>query len=504
MGKAQSVIAAQRFGLGPRPGDLTTIDADPRGWLSAQITPNPLRPAALATLPPATDRVEAIRADRQARKDNKHDAANLPNAGQQAPNSQNTTQKPDKLQAGGDGLRQLYIADAALRCEVAIASETPLVERLVQFWSNHFTVSGQRPVVAPLALPFETEAIRPHVFGTFGAMLLASTRHPAMQLYLDNAQSVGPLSRFGAQRAKGLNENFARELMELQTLGVDGGYSQADMREVAKILTGWTVAGLGGGNRQLPNAGGNPQRPNRRKALFGQSSDQIAAAATVSEEAGFRFAPMAHEPGDKTVLGRTYHEDGEAEGAHLLVDLAAHPATAKHVATKLARHFISDTPPDAVVASLTKTYLDSGGDLAAMTRALIATDAAWQEPAQKIRTPNDWVIASFRALQLGGNDLGKRALSALRQLGQLPFMAPSPAGWADQSADWLSPDALMTQIDLARVVVRRVPETIDPRRLVSDIIGPDVSPETAFQINNAPSKPDALALLLVSPEFLRR
>jgi uncharacterized protein (DUF1800 family) len=475
MSRSNAVVAAQRFGLGLRPGDLALIGGDPQGWLTAQLVNSPQGPSTLADRPPVSDRIAAIKADRAARKERK----------QETPPDKTT--KPAAISGDGDNLRQLFIADAALRCEAAIISEMPLVERLVHFWSNHFTVSGQRPIVAPLALPFETEAIRPHVLGKFSDLLLAAARHPAMQLYLDNAQSVGPMSRFGAQKAKGLNENLARELLELHTLGVDGGYSQSDVREVAKILTGWTVAGLGKANPGKMNAG----------MIFGGSSDDTAS--------GFRFAPQAHEPGDKIVLGKTYREDGEAEGRALLLDLAGHPATARHLATKLARHFISDAPEPAIVESLAKTYLESDGDLAVVMRSLISMDAVWQEPARKIRTPNDWVIAMFRALQITGGDTGKRCLVALRQLGQIPFMAPSPAGWPDQAADWLSPEALMTHIDLARVVAKRaVAGKVDPRQLVSEIIGPSISAETAFQIGNAPSKADGLALLLVSPEFMRR
>ncbi|HVJ41532.1 MAG TPA: DUF1800 domain-containing protein [Dongiaceae bacterium] len=483
MSKTDAAFAAQRFGLGPRPGDLAKIGSDPRGWLLAQVTAQPQRPAALDDLPPVTDRIAAIAALRMARKSAKQDGQETGGRAAPAPDA-----KAKSAAGESADLRQAYLDDAAARCVAAIDSDTPLVERLVQFWSNHFTVSGQRPIVAPLALNFETDAIRPHVFGTFADMLLASTRHPAMLLYLDNAQSVGPMSRIGAQRARGLNENFAREMMELHTLGVDGGYSQNDVREVAKVLTGWTVSGLGGA-----------QRARFGKAAFGKGTMDNDDSGS-----GFRFLPVAHEPGDKTVLGKVYREAGEEEGRTLLHDMARHPATARHIAAKLARHFIDDNPPATVVEALAKTYLDTEGDLGQVTRQLVTIDAAWRSPAQKIRTSNDWVIATFRALQLRGADIGKRCLVSLRQMGQLPFMAPSPAGWPDQNADWLSPEALMTHIDLARLTARRVATTLDPRPLVSEIIGPGISPETAFQISNAPSQADALALLLVSPEFMRR
>ncbi|HVI90877.1 MAG TPA: DUF1800 domain-containing protein, partial [Dongiaceae bacterium] len=353
MSEPDAAFAAQRFGLGPKPGDLARIGNDPRGWLLSQITADPPRPTAFASLPPVTERIAALAAFRQAQRQNKQN-----NAAGTANSADDKAAKEAKPADGaGANLRQMYIDDVAARCVAAIASDAPLVERLVQFWSNHFTVSAQRPVVAPLALTFETEAIRPHIFGKFEDMLLASTRHPAMLLYLDNAQSVGPMSRVGAQRDKGLNENFARELMELHTLGVDGGYTQNDVREVAKVLTGWTISGLG------------PARQPQRPAMFGQAvfgkraANKWADTGNDDTGNGFRFLPIAHEPGDKTVLGKTYREAGAQEGQELLRDLARSPATAHHIATKFARHFIADDPSVAVVAALAKVYLDTGGDL---------------------------------------------------------------------------------------------------------------------------------------------
>jgi uncharacterized protein (DUF1800 family) len=484
-----AVIASQRFGFGPQPGELAAIDSDPKGWLLAQMAQPSALPALLAARPSLSDRLALLQAERQERKARKQD--DQPSQGNQKPSG---AADPAKAAAGGQ-LRQVYLADAIARCQVVLASNTPLVERLVQFWSNHFTVSGQRPIVAPLACAFEQAAIRPHVLGRFSDMLLAATRHPAMLLYLDNALSVGPLSRFGAQREKGLNENLARELLELHTLGVDAGYSPADIRNVAKILTGWTVAGLGRGGGQ------NGQRNNLKRPQA-EAAQMVAMADRPAD--GFRYAAAAHEPGDKTVLGKRYAEAGEAEGRALLLDLARHPATARHVATKFARHFIADEPGDAVIQTLAKTYQNSDGDLGALTRQLIALDAAWQWPAQKIRTPNDWVMAAFRALPIDRDDTGKRCLMALRQLGRLPWMAPSPAGWPDRAADWLSPEALMSRIDWARVAVGRLGPDLRPGDVLAGVLGDTASAETTFQISNAPSRTDALALLLVSPEFMRR
>lgn len=497
MSRPDAVFATQRFGLGAKPGDLASIGTDPRGWLQAQIGGAPQRPVALSALPPVTERIAALAAMRAAQRQNKRN-----NAGDTAADTGAKSGRPAKpADAAGNNLRQLYLEDIAARCTAAVASDTPLVERLVQFWSNHFTVSAQRPVVAPLALNFETEVIRPHVFGRFEDMLLASSRHPAMLLYLDNAQSVGPMSRVGAQRDKGLNENYARELMELHTLGVDGGYTQNDVREVAKVLTGWTISGLGPAR---PRAMGSRPMGFGQAAFNKRAANRWADAEGSDAANGFRFLPVAHEPGDKTVLGKTYREAGIEEGEALLRDLAHNPATARHIAMKLARHFIADDPPAAVVAALAKVYLDSGGDLGELTRHLIGMDAAWLDTSPKIRTPNDWVIATFRALQLQGDDIGRRCLMALRQLGQVPFQAPSPAGWSDMNADWLSPEALMTHIDLARLLARRAAQAVDPRPLVTSVLGASISAETSFEITNAPSKADALALLLVSPEFMRR
>ncbi len=481
MSRTDAVIAVQRFGLGARPGDLQLIGNDPRGWLVAQLGPVPQPPAAFRDMPTAAERFVAFREMQQARRAAKQIGGAT--AIMAPDKAQADKIQADKIQADkalGENLRETYKTDAAARCQTAIDSDTPFQERLVQFWSNHFTVSGQRPPLLALAAPYENEAIRPHVLGRFADLLLAVIRHPAMLIYLDNAESVGPMSRVGAQRARGLNENLARELMELHTLGVNGGYSQTDVRELAKILTGWTVTG--------------PAKPGMARP--GQMQPQ--------QPGSFRFAPGAHEPGEKTLLGKTYAEAGEEEGVQALQDLARHPATARHLATQLARHFIADDPPAAAVAALEREYRDSDGDLGRVTRRLISLPEAWQPAQRKLRSPNDWVTAVFRAVDPQADDRGLKALGVLRQLGQLPMMAPSPAGWPDMLADWLSPEALMARIDLAQLFGRRLGAAIDPRQLAEATVGPILSQDTHVQIVNAPSRAEGLALLLVSPEFMRR
>ena len=446
-----AILAANRFGLGARPGELKVIGDDPRGWLKAQLDPRNATPASIAMLPGTEQRL-----------------ASLPTVmGDPAEAQKKLAQAV--LKAARDQVPQ----DSAARLQAAITSKTPLVERLVAFWCNHFTVSGARPVAAGLIGPYEAEAIRPHLFGRFVDLLKAATLHPAMLLYLDNATSIGPNSRAGQRRDKGLNENLARELMELHTLGVDGGYTQSDVTELAKILTGWTI--------RRPN---QPQR------------------AIAAERGGAVFLTAIHEPGDKTLLGRTYRDQGENEADAALEDLARRPATAHFVASKLARHFIADDPPQAAVTALAETFTKTDGDLTAVTARLIDLDAAWTGDG-KYRSPYDWVVAIFRAFAADAPDRASRAVQAMNQLGQRLYFAPSPAGWPDDSAAWLSPESLLARVDYAEAVGRTKGES-DPMQLADLSVGASLSTESKLSIQRAPSRSDAVALLLVSPEFLRR
>jgi uncharacterized protein (DUF1800 family) len=446
-----ALLAANRFGLGSRPGELAAIGGDPRGWLKTQLDPRNAMPATVAALPGTQQRLET-----------------LPTV------TGDPADMQKKLaQAILKAAREQVPQDSTARLQAAIASKTPLVERLVAFWSNHFTVSGARPVAAGLIGPFEAEAIRPHLFGRFVDLLKAATLHPAMLLYLDNATSIGPNSRAGTRRGKGLNENLARELMELHTLGVDGGYTQADVTELAKILTGWTI-----------------RRPNQ------------PARAIAASRGGAVFLTPVHEPGDKTLLGKTYRDQGDVEADAALEDLARHPATARFIATKLARHFIADDPPPAAISALAETFTKTDGDLTAVYTHLIDLDTAWAGDG-KYRSPFDWVVAIFRAFGADDPERAHRAVQALNQLGQRLYFAPSPAGWPDDSASWLAPESLLARVDYAEAVGRTKGES-DPMRLADQTVGPSLSTESKLSIQRAPSRSDAVALLLVSPEFLRR
>jgi uncharacterized protein (DUF1800 family) len=294
-----------------------------------------------------------------------------------------------------------------------------------------------------------------------------------MLLYLDNATSIGPDSRAGQRRGRGLNENLARELMELHTLGVAGGYTQTDVTELAKILTGWTI-----------------RRPN------------MPPRAIVETRGSAVFLSTIHQPGAKVLLGKTYREDGPREAEAALNMLAAHPATATFIATKLAKHFIADDPPAAAVAALADTFRTTGGDLAAVYGRLIDLEAAWNGPG-KYRSPYDWTVATFRAFGVADGARAQRAVQAMNQLGQRLYFAPSPAGWPDDSASWLGPEALLARIDYAQAVGKAKAGS-DPMQLADATIGPVLDADSRFALTHAPSRAEAIALLLVMPEFLRR
>ncbi len=286
--------------------------------------------------------------------------------------------------------RALWRREAKARLAAAITTEQPFRERWIGFWGNHFTTSGRRASVIGMAGGYEREAIRPHVMKTFQELLLAAESHPAMLFYLDNYRSVGKNApAFYGQR--GINENLAREILELHTLGVNGGYQQSDVRALAKMLTGWTAA------RHYHEAAGQ-----------------------------FLFREDYHEPGSKVLLGKTYPENGVAEAQSALKWLATQPATARHVATKLARHFIADQPPPATVNKLTAVFLETQGDLKELAIALINLPEAWAPELRKLKTPQDYTVSALRAL--GGEVDLENLITTLMSFGHLPFMALSPAG----------------------------------------------------------------------------
>lgn len=383
-----------------------------------------------------------------------------------APNA--TTQNPARPL---NIIQKTYRAEALARLQRAVMADCGYSERLVMFWSNHFCISANKgPLARMWAGAFEREAIRPHVLGRFGDMLRAVEQHPAMLFFLDNQQSLGPDSRAGINRKRGLNENLAREIMELHTLGVGGGYSQGDVTSLARIITGWTFAGRQG---QLGTPG------------------------------SFVFNANAHQPGPQQLLGKTYEDNGVAQGEAALADIARHPSTAKFIVTKFVRHFVADDPPPALVARLQDVFRNSDGDLKALATALVDSDEAWQAPQTKMRSPSEFLVATGRLLARLPEDPAPY-LGALNLLGQPLWSPAGPNGFADTNAAWAAPEGMKLRLDIAAQVASRIGDAVDPRDLLELVAADAASEETRRTIERAESKQQALALLLMSPEFQRR
>jgi uncharacterized protein (DUF1800 family) len=495
-----AVIGLQRFGLGVRPGDLAQIGADIRDVLRAEIRAGEL--PSISGVPFATS-IQAAQAvyafqekeqmERAARRSAQMMAAEaLPSAPEGAlsmpPGGIERARRPDTPEMIAERQRnedphnpaRIYRGEMQARIHAAMAPLAGFGERLAQFWSNHFCVSATKGAfVRGLAGAYEREAIRPHVFGRFADMLLAAESHPAMLFFLDNQQSLGPNSRAGQRRGRGLNENLAREIMELHTLGVAGGYTQADVTSLARIITGWTIA---------PREAGN-----------GGQRGAIASA----EPGSFIFNDNLHEPGAHIVLGRSYAQPGVEQGRAVLNDLARHPSTAQHIARKLARHFVADDPPAALVARLATLFKESDGDLRAVSLALIDAPEAWNETQAKLRSPQEFLIAASRAL--GRKPQIQQIMGPLTAMGQRLWEPSGPNGFPDQSAAWATPEGIKTRIDVSASFGRQLGGNApDPRVLTEAVLGPLASRETRLAVERAESRQQGVALMLMSPEFQRR
>lgn len=478
----QAAIAAHRFGLGEP--DLQAVGADPAAWLTAQIGPaDPPRGEGLARL---ADGIRAHAAFIQTQR-----RPGTPQAPQAPGMAGGSAMAPDTRsgeQQFGEHFRSIVQADVRSHLATAIVTQRPFAERLVWFWANHFTVSMAKASARALVGAFEREAIRPHIAGSFEQMLQAAVRHGAMVRYLDNDQSAGPHSRVvallarraagsdrPAARVTGLNENLGREVLELHTLGAASkAYSQADVTAMATVLTGWRIPARLAQQVDIPDA-----------------------------DAVTRFDPNWHEPGAKVLLGKTYRDGAQALDA-VLHDLARHPATARHIALKLARHFVADTPAPALVARLEESFLRTDGDLPSVYRALLSAPQAWEPEAVKLKTPAEFIVSTWRLLGTGDAPLVRNPDGGTGTLGQRLQAAPSPAGWPDRAEDWLGPDAMWKRVEWATRVGERFGRQRDARALARSAFGSRLSEATGTQIERAADGPQALALLLMSPEFQRR
>lgn len=448
-------LVALRFGIGlplpreaPRgPSGMLALLAGPD--LAAAARPLPGTPEALALVVAA---LEARRASRQ--------------AGMAA--------ATDPMLDAARGQVRAFVLQAA-RTQMARALDSPdgLRERLVRFWTDHFTVRARITADGPLPIAMIEDAVRPHLTGRFADLLVAVTLHPAMLAYLDQTSSVGPNSAQGQRRRRGLNENLARELIELHTLGVGAAYSQADVRGLAELLTGLGVDGTQG---------------------------------TV-------FRPDWAEPGPETVLGRTYDGEGVAPIVDLLHDLALRPETAAHLARKIAVHMISDRPDPALVATLAAVWRDTGGDLMAVYEALLRHPAAWGADLEKMRQPHDLMLAGLRALGVSGEGLmalpdrvfRRQVVDRLGAMGQSVTGPRGPDGWPEGAEAWITPQLLAARINWAvEAPAQIVPDLPEPVDLARRVLGPMAEGRLMWVVERAETRAEAVGLVLASPQFNRR
>jgi uncharacterized protein (DUF1800 family) len=474
--KGAAALALHRFGFGPRAGSIDAIASDPRGALLAEIekpgagqivNPELLTSAQGARLAFSFNQAERAKrlASRVSEEQRNSGAAVV--TPMEPPKADDATMAatPPAEPAPPNPPAQNRNREIKARTDAAMNAEIGFAERLVWFWSNHFCVSAD--VVNNMAGGYEREAIRTHVLGRFGDMLLAVESHPAMLFYLDNFRSVGPMSVAGLLNKTGLNENLARETLELHTLGVRTVYTQDDVFRLAKTITGWTL------------------RPMATDPDHGNE---------------FLFNPRLHEPGPQTILGKTYPEGGVEQGRAVLADLARHPATAAHVALKLARHFTSDEPPPALMERLSKRFLDTEGDLKELAKALIEAPETWDEQRAKLKRPSEWLISTWRAIGVAPEP--RRILDSHAYLGERFWRPPAPQGFPDVQSAWM--DGLAQRLDIANRIAELVSAEIEPSALIETALGPLASSDTRQAIARAESRQQAITLALMAPEFQRR
>ncbi|MEA2952292.1 MAG: hypothetical protein QOJ96_1812 [Alphaproteobacteria bacterium] len=478
--KARAALALHRFGFGPKAGSIAATASDPQGALVADLDrPNAGQiadPSLLTTGEAARTAFDFRRERRAARlvQNAERDAAS---AGAAAKNSAGKEMQadtaseqmqpaPPQPNIGANIPQQILLEEAKARTDAALGCDIGFAERWVWFWSNHFCVSADKGTVRALVGAYEREAIRAHAFGRFADMLAAVETHPAMLIYLDNARSIGPNSPAGIKQGKGLNENLAREILELHTVGVRTVYNQDDVTSFAKVITGWTIVPL------KEDRGGE-----------------------------FIFNPRMHEPGAQRVVGQNYPAAGFEQGRAVLNALARHPATAKHIATKLVRHFVADEPPAALVDRLAKVFLDTDGNLKEVAKALVTAPEAWTLTRAKLKRPGEWMAAALRATGVTPPDV-RPLIQAQNTLGEPLWRPPAPKGFDDANAAWM--DGLAQRLDIATQMARRIANVSDPESIVDTALGPLASAETRQAVARAESRPQALTLLLMSPEFQRR
>lgn len=467
-----AALAVTRFGMGARPGDIAAASTDPHGWLAAQIHPDGATPPDLPLKP-----AEARLREYYVYQDRRAEAREMRRAPETSPDVP-TPRDDDPTRSDRRELLEETAEAFTARMRLGATTDRGFAERWALFWCNWFTVSAVKFQTGVLVPQYEAEAIRPRVFGRFEDLLVAAESHPAMLTYLDQAQSVGPNSRVGRRREAGLNENLAREILELHTVGTDAGYTQSDVTEFARALTGWSM---------IPRR--NAARQAAREAEPGPH--------------GYVFQPLAHEPGVRRVMNRSYAAGGRAQGLAILRDLARHPATARRAAQRIAAHFVADAPPEALVARLEQAWIESDGDLSVVARALIAAPESWTPQPRKLKTPYELLVSAWRAVD-GAPRRPRQIQPVLTQLGQPAWSPPSPEGWPDEAAAWGAPDAIVRRMSWAEDFARQQAPQTPPVDLADAALGERLSARTRTAVSRAESRDEALALLLMSPEFQRR
>ncbi len=480
--RRRAALGLHRFGLGPRPGSIAAIASDPRGALLAEIErpnagriDNPFLLSAAAASRAAFEARSARRAQAiVAERTQKQEAERLAAQGAVTGMADDLARKAEAIKSADKALaaqgptpgeRENFRKEVRARLDAALDAEFGFAERLVWFWSNHFCISTE--TVFNMSGGYEREAIRPHILGRYVDLLLAAESHPAMLFYLDNIVSFGPNSIAGINRTRGLNENLAREILELHTLGVRTGYSQDDVIRFANALTGWTIK---------------------------------SAAEDPEHGSEFIFNRRLHEPGPQQVLGKNYPDTGVEQARAVLIDLARHPATATHIATKLARYFVADVPPPALVDRLAQTFRDSEGDLKEVAKTLVAAPEAWSPRQEKLKRPSEWIVATLRATGLRGDI--QRFIDGQGMMGEPVWRPGAPKGFADDEASWI--DGMGLRLDIANSYAERVADRVDPAAVIETALGPLASPETRQAVARAESRQQAIALLFMCPEFQRR
>ncbi|WP_082897131.1 DUF1800 domain-containing protein [Thalassotalea crassostreae] len=449
----KAAIAANRFGLGARGNELSQAQSDPKTWLINQLQPIKFS----ADLPSSGELMSGFydikQQERMLKKSNENE------------------EKSDEIKAinkmRGKHIKNAYSTAVTDTFVQALNSSNSLSWRLLDFYSNHFSVTTQGAAMGILAATLEREAIAPHIHGSFENLLLAVTSHPAMLMYLNNERSFGANSRFGKKKGAGLNENLAREILELHTLGVDGGYQQQDVIELAKGITGWSI-----GTEKKDGAN------------------------------GFKFRHFGKEPGTRVLLGKVYKQKGIKQGIAMLQDLANHPNTANHVCSKLVKHFISDKPNEKLVAAMVETWKKTGGNLKQVAITMINNDLAWQPEMAKYKTPREYLMSSLRALNFKKVD-SKKLIFTLTSLGQQPFKAGSPKGYSDEQQDWDGSNALISRIDWTSMLAQQV-RNANAENIMNRTLALNTGAHTYKSVIRAESRTQALMLFFMSPEFLRR